>query len=419
MLVPNQKKEVTVGGKTIKHYKSLGYDVKSRQKIIIPVEHLKETSHEIVQVQCDECSKIFDRSYRNYLELNKKNNSVDLCHACAVGKSLFDKYGVHNMMDVSEWKEKMKKTNLERYGVECVLSSPQIQEKVKNTVLDKYGTDHYSKTEEFKEKCKNTCLEKYGTEYYFSSDDKKEKTIKFYQDKYGVDNCSQVPEIVKKREETNLKKYGAKNVFASEQIKDKIKEHWMNEFGVPYYSQTDEYLEKVKQTCMNKYGVSCSFNLEKVRDACKKYWKDLYDVEYPMQSDDYWINVFYKKIIENGNNKVWTSKPQIEVFNMLQDKGYDVILNYVESKLILDIALFINDMKIDIEYDGWYWHQNKQKDRARDEVLKKLGWRIFRIRSGSKIPDVEDLDNGIKYLLEGHNFTCIVLPDWKEKEESA
>ena len=46
-------------------------------------------------------------------------------------------------------------------------------------------------------------------------------------------------------------------------------------------------------------------------------------------------------------------------------------LNYVLSSLFLDIILIVNDeIKIDIEYDGNYWHKDSQKDRRRDEYVK-------------------------------------------------
>jgi len=35
--------------------------------------------------------------------------------------------------------------------------------------------------------------------------------------------------------------------------------------------------------------------------------------------------------------------------------------------------------KIAIEADGQQWHQNKAKDRIRDEKLSKLGWQVFRV----------------------------------------
>jgi len=65
--------------------------------------------------------------------------------------------------------------------------------------------------------------------------------------------------------------------------------------------------------------------------------------------------------------------------NMLNNK-YEIKLNYPLSNVSLDIALFIDDIKIDIEYDGWYWHKDQQKDRRRDEFLKSQGWKILELK---------------------------------------
>ena len=52
------------------------------------------------------------------------------------------------------------------------------------------------------------------------------------------------------------------------------------------------------------------------------------------------------------------SSQQLKIYEMLLDE-YKVELNYPLSQLNLDIAIFIGDIKIDLEYDGWYWHQDQ------------------------------------------------------------
>jgi hypothetical protein len=49
----------------------------------------------------------------------------------------------------------------------------------------------------------------------------------------------------------------------------------------------------------------------------------------------------------------------------------------VHSNLkFLDIA--IPSLKINIEYDGSYWHRDKKRDKKRDRGLKQLGWFVIR-----------------------------------------
>ena len=421
MLIPNQTIEITIGGRTIKYYKSIGYkDIKSRQKITIPIEDLIETSHEKILVKCDYCKKIFEREYRNYITLNKKNNGLDLCHDCATEQGMINIYGVNNAMKVEEIKNRLYQSCQEKYGTKYVSQLPEIREKIKQTCLKNYGVEYPSQSDVVKEKIKKTCMERYGTEYYLASEDRKRKTKEFYNKFYNVDNCTQVEEIKNKAKQTCLKKYGSENSFGSEEIKKKIKEYWKNKYGVEHYSQTDDFKKKYKNVCLEKYGVTTTLNLPQAREAGRKYWQDLYGVNYPLQSSEFWKNVFFKKLKEN-NPSIWTSKPQNKVFNMLKEAKYNVFENYLFDKLVLDVALFIDDVKIDIEYDGWYWHQNKQRDRARDEILKSNGWKVLRIKGGDKVPTLSQLEEAINYLLDGHEFSRIVLPDWKEikKEESA
>ena len=65
-----------------------------------------------------------------------------------------EKYGVENVFQLSEVKEKIKKTNLEKYGCENPLQNDSIKEKVKQTCLEKYGVNNFSKTKDFCKKRK-------------------------------------------------------------------------------------------------------------------------------------------------------------------------------------------------------------------------------------------------------------------------
>ena len=120
---------------------------------------------------------------------------------------------------------------------------------------------------------------------------------------------------------------------------------------------------------------------------------------------------------EKGSQK--TSSQQLEIYNILKENNYKVELNYPVSNVTLDVAIFIGEIKIDLEYDGWYWHQNSQKDRKRDEFLKSKGWKVLRIRSGRKIPTYAQVEESINKLIDSsRTFTEIKLDDWKESEVS-
>ena len=138
MLVPNQYVEVKMSGKTITHYRELGYNVKDvKTKLIVPIEHLTKGSHIKIDLICDYCKKSFKREYKTYLQCTE--NGIDYCENCGKGiktkQTIKEKYGVENVRQLELVKEKTKKTNLERYGVEVHVFSPIIREKINTTLL--------------------------------------------------------------------------------------------------------------------------------------------------------------------------------------------------------------------------------------------------------------------------------------------
>ena len=143
-----------------------------------------------------------------------------------------------------------------------------------------------------------------------------------------------------------------------------------------------------------------------------------YGVEYSMQSDELLSKsreTFYK------NNSISTSKQQKQLYEMLSNlyEDKEVQINYPYGRCSLDIALFIDDKNIDIEYDGWYWHQDLQHDRRRDEFLKSNGWKIIRVKGSHKIPTENQIQEAINQIIvNGYSYTEIVLEDWKNINET-
>ena len=155
------------------------------------------------------CHNRFSKNFRMLLR------SKNFCHDCSVinGKiksteTNITKYGVENVLQNEEIKNKMKKTNLNKYGVENPFQNEEIKNKIKQTNLKKYGFECALQNQEIKDKVKQTYLKKYGCEYSFQSEVVKEKIKETNLKKYGVENVSNNKEIRNKAEETMLKKYG-------------------------------------------------------------------------------------------------------------------------------------------------------------------------------------------------------------------
>ena len=234
--------------------------------------------------------------------------------------------------------------------------------------------------------------------------------------KYGVDSAMQIESTKKKRDDTFLKKYGTTNISSVEEIKNKKMNTFIHKYGVKNFSQTSEYREKFEKTCLEKYGVKSPFQSEVVREKIKTTNLSRYGVENASKNPEV-VQKIIKSQQEHFNCK--TSNMQIDLFNMIVDLGYDAYLNYIESNLILDIVVFLEDKKIDIEYDGWYWHRNKQKDIARNSVLLNLGWNIIRVQSGNYLPTKDELQNCINNVIkENKHIQFIKLNDWIKHNEN-
>lgn len=420
MLVPNQLVEVKMSGKTISHYRKLGYEVKDIKSILnVPVAHLTKGSHVEVKLICDCCKEPFSREYKRYLQCN--DNGIDYCEFCGKGQrtqnTIKEKYGVDNVMGIPGVKEKIKETCFERYGVEYYSSTDEYKEKVKQTCLEKYGASTFLASPYARNKINITVKEKYGVEYIGELDFVHTKAKHTNLERYGVEAPSQSKEILEKIQNTCMERYGTKTTLENEKILEKIKQTNLLKYGVENVFSSKEIQDKIKETNLEKYGVPNIMQSIVVQKKAKNTMLERYGYEYVLQVPELREKIFETMRI-NGNTP--TSSQQLSVYNMIKEKYPNAILNYPFNKFSFDVFLLCDDIKIDIEYDGWYWHQDKQRDRRRDEYVKSQGFKILRIKSGNKLPAEEQLFEAINKLVKtNYKYTEIILDDWKEGEESA
>ena len=84
--------------------------------------------------------------------------------------SIKNKYGVENVFELENIKNKIKKTNVEKYGVENPQQNKDIKNKTIKTIISKYGVENVFQNNDIKDKSKKTMIEKYGVEYPQQSD---------------------------------------------------------------------------------------------------------------------------------------------------------------------------------------------------------------------------------------------------------
>ena len=322
MLIPDQIVSVKMGGQNLNHYIALGYDVHFGDTIDIPVEELTIGSHVNVKIQCDICRKEYMRPYKTYLHYHTYD--IDTCNKCKSIKAkmtCIDRYGVENVFQVDEFKEKYKRTCLDRYNCEYNSQADGWSEKYKETMVERYGEDNPMKVQNFKKKQQNS----------------------LYQN-YGVYNPLQNKDIVNKVALTNLERYGCKSSLQNQIIKQKQ------------------------------------------------------------------IETFY----QNGTTP--TSSQQLQIYNIIKQRYKNAELNYSFSNCLLDVFICVNNINIDIEYDGRHWHQDQQADIRRDKFLQSQGFKVLRIRSGHQIPTEEQLFLAIDELIRTNRiFKEIILPDWDKQ----
>lgn len=402
--------------KNREHYESQGYKFTGYKDMFhVKIEDVPSWASASVEVMCDYClndgiKKIIKKSYSDYVS-SRVNLPKDACKGCSFKKQ--EEYnmltfGAKYPMQNKEYQEKLSESQIRKYG-KLYSQTDEYINKVKSTNLNKFGSENVMHNEEIKKKVKNTNLAKYGTEYASQNKDVKNKQKETIKNRYGVDHYSKTEEYKKKIKNTSLENFGVDHPFQSDLVKEKIKKTTVEKHGVEYYSQTDEFKTKFKESSLNKFGVVHPLKNKEILEKVKNTNIVRYGHSNPMQNPE--ISAKAKQTLyQNGTCP--TSSQQIAIYEMLKENHYNVELNYPVSNVNLDVAIFIDKFKIDLEYDGSYWHQDDQKDRKRDEFIKSEGWKVLRIESRRKIPSFQEIKMSIdKLLYTDRTFTRILLDD--------
>ena len=181
------------------------------------------------------------------------------------------------------------------------------------------------------------------------------------------------------------------------------------ELGMEYRQYTHKSMKYGggKYFCKN-----CAAKTKEIKQKRINGMLNKYGVENPM-FDSSLKEKCMKSCCYNG--KVPTSKAQLQIFNLLSEKYNYCYLNFLESNMFLDCMVIIGDLKIDVEYDGWYWHQDKEKDKKRDDILQNKGYKILRIKGGKKPPLKNELFSAIQELIKTEQtYYELILSDYKE-----
>lgn len=200
----------------------------------------------------------------------------------------------------------------------------------------------------------------------------------------GKNSCVKCKQL--KTQDTLEQKYGSSSLWGISQFREKAKQSMVKKYGSEYAMQSKQGQENFKETMIDKYGYDNPIKSPELQAKAKA--------------------TMYK----NGN--VPTSLPEKQMIEMLKKLyGEDSCLpGYPIDRVNLDCLLCVDDCKIDVEYDGLYWHQNtKEYDRKRNHWLMSKGYKVLRILGDKNddLPSIGRLKEEVEYLLNGHNIGYI------------
>ena len=328
--------------------------------------------------------------------------------------------------------EATRRTNLERYGVENVGQNPEIKQKIQKTFLDKYGETSALKNSEVRAKIEQTCMEK-----------------------YGVTSIGLAEEVKKKREQTCMEKYGAKYSLGSQEVKDKAKETLLDKYGVDNAGKSKIVRDKMENTCYQRYGVKSTLKEPVTKQKIKETMMERYGVSHVSQIgyDDFTYQIMsspekMREYIENSSDKTvaglvknlkckapgflqkvhkfglfdlldrFRSGEEAELFAWVSSLGVQCIAG-ARDVINGELDIYIPSHNLAIEFNGNYWHCELQKPKHYHEsksiACEEKGIRLIHVfehewTDERTRPIVESIIKGALGIFERKLFArkCVV-----------
>lgn len=247
--------------------------------------------------------------------------------------------------------EVRKSTNRARYGGDSPFADPSIAAAREATNMERYGTANPFAAEEVKERIRQSNLER-----------------------YGVDNPGKSSEVAERRKLTNLERYGVEYAVAAPEVRARIRATAMKRHGVPARFLAADVLE----ANVKKYGhpnprggnipaesqrILASRNslAEFIGSSGVKTVKGLAELltcsyttaELRLKKYGLWDNLDH-----------FTSRPEEELSDLVRSWGFDVVKDRKVLGGRREIDVYVPERKFGIEFNGWYWHSEKFKERG-------------------------------------------------------
>ena len=245
--------------------------------------------------------------------------------------------------------ENSAKTNLERYGTKCTLNTENSIEKKKETWMKHYGVDNPSKSDVIKDKKINTAMEHYGVAYPVVLEEVKQKSKETCFKNFGVYSPLQSETVREKIVKTNLCKYGVTNTFQMESSRTKALEGIRE--NIPD-SVRDILYDRDK---FRDFLLSIPYEQRTFFNVCKKLNHFTVTVS----------RLYYKYGFEDVPIKYNRSHYETDIKDFIYSMDDTIQVMFNSRKLIspYELDLYIDKLKIGIEFNGDYWHSDCCKER--------------------------------------------------------
>lgn len=292
--------------------------------------------------------------------------------------------------------EKAEKSCVEKFGTKSSLSLKYVKDKIKQKKLEKYGNENYNNIQQ----AKQTKLEKFGDEKYNNYNKNKQTKLERYGDKnfnnrekakttmnknFGVSHAMKLEKFQKKQQESMFENYQVKHPLQSEKIKQKTKETNKIRYGVDFISQNEQIKQKIKDKHFdnfinnrmmillngNQISMVDKYNGQKKDDDKNKYKVYKFSCNIcnsPFQGtfSNLTVPVCKKCNPNNSSNKY---HKEISEFITSLNVSFSENNRYIIKPLELDF--FIPDYNIAIEFNGNYWHSERNGNKNKNYHINK------------------------------------------------
>lgn len=277
-------------------------------------------------------------SCNNYLKFQKDNTYSKYCSRKCVANSpetlqkrknsVIKTYGSEQAY--KEYKASiLKKISNEKYGVDNIFQADEIKEKIKQTVMEKYGVEHSSQSKIVKDNISNTMIERYGVEHALQS--------KEFRDKFN---------------NTMIERYEVGHALQSEEILSKIKQNNNKQFDRDHHSQIHMSSDTLKKLNNKEWLIAKHHDEEFTIDAIS----NILNIDKTTVS-----RYLQEHSIEIKRHA--SSFPEHEITEFLNSYEVKTISNSRNIINPYELDIYLPDYNLAIEYCDLYWHSDINKPK--------------------------------------------------------